>query len=97
MTAPVSRSSATLAPAVDACRTVIPDEMLAQVLSDPRQNRRPSRPGGEQYQFVESYRWIPSFGTGYILGIDGIALSLVVLTAVLVPLLLAFFYGNLEQ
>ena len=45
-------------------------------------------PGGEQYQFVESYRWIPSFGTGYILGVDGIALALVVLTAVLVPLLI---------
>lgn len=45
-------------------------------------------PGGEQYQFVENYRWIPSFGTGYILGVDGIALALVVLTAVLVPLLI---------
>ena len=45
-------------------------------------------PGGEQYQFVESHGWIPSFGTGYILGVDGIALALVVLTAVLVPLLI---------
>lgn len=45
-------------------------------------------PAGEQYQFVESRRWIPSFGTGYILGVDGIALALVVLTAVLVPLLI---------
>lgn len=45
-------------------------------------------PGGEQYQFVEDHDWIPSFGTGYILGLDGIALALVVLTAVLVPLLL---------
>ena len=45
-------------------------------------------PGGGQYQFVEDHPWIPSFGTGYILGLDGIALALVVLTAVLVPLLL---------
>jgi NADH-quinone oxidoreductase subunit M len=45
-------------------------------------------PAGAQYQFVEDHPWIPSFGTGYILGIDGIALALVVLTAVLVPLLL---------
>ncbi|MBX7450470.1 NADH-quinone oxidoreductase subunit M [Mycolicibacterium sp. 3033] len=45
-------------------------------------------PGGEQYQFVENYRWIPSFGTGYILGVDGIGLALVVLTAVLVPILI---------
>jgi NADH-quinone oxidoreductase subunit M len=46
-------------------------------------------PGGAQYQFVESREWIPSFGTGYILGVDGIALALIVLTAVLVPLLIA--------
>ncbi|OKH83970.1 NADH-quinone oxidoreductase subunit M [Mycolicibacterium sp.] len=45
-------------------------------------------PAGAQYQYVESREWIPSFGTGYILGIDGIALALVVLTAVLVPLLI---------
>ncbi|UXA19418.1 NADH-quinone oxidoreductase subunit M [Mycobacterium sp. SMC-4] len=45
-------------------------------------------PAGEQFQFVENYRWIPSFGTGYILGVDGIALALVVLTAMLVPLLI---------
>jgi NADH-quinone oxidoreductase subunit M len=46
------------------------------------------KPGGEQYQFVEDHTWIPTFGTGYILGVDGIALALVVLTAVLVPVLL---------
>ncbi|TPG32805.1 NADH-quinone oxidoreductase subunit M [Mycobacterium hodleri] len=45
-------------------------------------------PAGSQYQFVEDHAWIPSFGTGYILGLDGIALALVVLTAVLVPLLI---------
>nr|WP_040538749.1 NADH-quinone oxidoreductase subunit M [Mycolicibacterium tusciae] len=46
------------------------------------------QPTGNQYQFVESHTWIPSFGAGYILGIDGIALALVMLTAVLVPLVL---------
>ena len=45
-------------------------------------------PAGAQYQFVENRRWIPSFGTGYILGLDGIALALVVLSAVLVPILI---------
>jgi NADH-quinone oxidoreductase subunit M len=45
-------------------------------------------PRGAQYQFVESHPWIPSFGTGYILGVDGIALALVVLTTVLVPILI---------
>jgi len=53
------------------------------------------KPGGTQYQFVESHRWIPSFGTGYILGVDGIALALVVLTAVLVPLLMPAILASL--
>ena len=48
----------------------------------------PLAPPGPSGQFVEDHPWIRSFGTGYILGVDGIALALVVLTAVLMPLLL---------
>lgn len=44
--------------------------------------------GGDTYQFVEKRTWIPAFGAGYTLGVDGIALILVLLTTVLVPLLL---------
>jgi NADH-quinone oxidoreductase subunit M len=44
--------------------------------------------GGAAYQFVESHPWIPAFGAGYTLGVDGIAVVLVLLTAVLVPLLM---------
>ncbi len=55
------------------------------------------QPGGDQYQFVESHPWIPSFGTGYILGIDGIALALVVLTAVLVPLLIVAGWNDADD
>ncbi len=47
-----------------------------------------STAAGEQFQFVKSYSWIPSFGAGYTLGVDGIAVVLVLLTAGLVPLLL---------
>jgi NADH-quinone oxidoreductase subunit M len=43
---------------------------------------------GSPYQFVESHSWIPTFGAGYTLGVDGIAVALVLLTAVLVPLLI---------
>ena len=46
------------------------------------------RPGAEQYQFVENHAWIPAIGTSYNLGVDGIALVLVLLTAALVPLLM---------
>jgi NADH-quinone oxidoreductase subunit M len=43
--------------------------------------------GGPTYQFLESHSWIPAFGAGYTLGVDGIAVVLVLLTAVLIPLL----------
>ncbi|MFE7802037.1 NADH-quinone oxidoreductase subunit M [Nocardia sp. NPDC057440] len=45
-------------------------------------------PGGAQYQFVEDHEWIPAFGAGYTVGLDGIALVLVLLTTALVPLLI---------
>jgi len=54
-------------------------------------------PAGKQFQFVENHPWIPSFGTGYILGLDGIALALVVLTAVLVPLLLIAGWNDADD
>ncbi|OBH09883.1 NADH-quinone oxidoreductase subunit M [Mycobacterium sp. E1747] len=43
--------------------------------------------GGSTYQFVESHSWIPTFGATYSLGVDGIAVVLVLLTAVLIPVL----------
>jgi len=43
--------------------------------------------GHGTYQFVEYQHWIPAFGAGYSLGVDGIAMVLVLLTAVLIPLL----------
>lgn len=43
---------------------------------------------GERFQFVESASWIPAFGTRYALGIDGVALVLVLLTVLLAPVLL---------
>ncbi|OAK52800.1 NADH:ubiquinone oxidoreductase subunit M [Rhodococcoides kyotonense] len=46
------------------------------------------QPGGDDFQFVESQWWIESFGARYELGVDGIALVLVLLTTVLLPLLL---------
>ncbi len=44
--------------------------------------------GGAPYQLIESHQWIPAFGAGYTLGVDGIAMVLVLLTTVLIPLLL---------
>jgi len=43
----------------------------------------PSRAG--QYQFGERHNWIPQLGVSYAVGVDGIALVMVALSAVLVP------------
>src|SRR5690348_5266219 len=40
------------------------------------------------FQFVERHAWIPAFGISYAVGVDGISLLLVVLTAFLTPLAL---------
>ncbi|MEU6541327.1 NADH-quinone oxidoreductase subunit M [Streptomyces sp. NPDC047000] len=42
-------------------------------------------PGGARYQLTESHSWIKAFGVRYELGVDGIGVALVALTAVLMP------------
>lgn len=42
-------------------------------------------PDGDQYQLTESHAWIEDFGVRYELGVDGIGVVLVALTALLVP------------
>ncbi|MYU23811.1 NADH-quinone oxidoreductase subunit M [Streptomyces sp. SID8352] len=42
-------------------------------------------PGGDRYQLTESHAWIAEFGVRYELGVDGIAVALLALTALLVP------------
>jgi NADH-quinone oxidoreductase subunit M len=42
--------------------------------------------GGPRFQFQRVYQWIPQFGVHYAVGVDGIALVLIVMTAVLAPL-----------
>ncbi len=37
------------------------------------------------YQFSQTYQWIPALGASFAVGIDGIALTMVALSAVLVP------------
>jgi NADH-quinone oxidoreductase subunit M len=45
-------------------------------------------PSAPEFQFQETYAWIPAFGISYHVGIDGISLLLVVLTGFLTPLAL---------
>ncbi|HWH29053.1 MAG TPA: NADH-quinone oxidoreductase subunit M [Mycobacteriales bacterium] len=42
-------------------------------------------PDGDRFQFTQANDWIPTFGIQYAVGVDGIALVLIALVAVLVP------------
>jgi NADH-quinone oxidoreductase subunit M len=53
--------------------------------------------GGARFQLVESHRWIPAFGVRYALGVDGIALSLIALSAVLVPIVILASWWDAED
>jgi NADH-quinone oxidoreductase subunit M len=44
--------------------------------------------GGARYQFTETHQWIRVFGAHYALGVDGIGLTLVLLTAILSPVVI---------
>jgi NADH-quinone oxidoreductase subunit M len=51
--------------------------------------------GGPRYQFTETHDWIRTFGAHYAVGVDGIGLTLVVMTAILAPVVvLASWYDG---
>ncbi len=54
-------------------------------------------PASDAYQFVERYTWLPEFGISYHLGVDGISLLLVVLTAFLTPISLLCSWESIER
>jgi NADH-quinone oxidoreductase subunit M len=41
--------------------------------------------GGARFQFTQDYTWIKAFGAHYAVGVDGIALALILMTTVLTP------------
>jgi NADH-quinone oxidoreductase subunit M len=49
------------------------------------------------FQFVERYAWIPSFGISYAVGVDGISLLLVVLTAFLTPIAILSAWASVHR
>ena len=54
-------------------------------------------PSKGDFQLVESMIWIPDFGISYSLGLDGISLWLVMLTAFLTPLTLLSTFKAIER
>ncbi len=52
---------------------------------------------GPQFQLTETYAWIPQFGVSYAVGVDGIALSLIVMASVLTPICLLAAWNDLGE
>src|SRR5487761_1100343 len=53
-------------------------------------------PSGPDFQFSQSYQWIPAFGVHYAVGVDGIALVLIGLTAVLMPVVVLASWNDAD-
>jgi NADH-quinone oxidoreductase subunit M len=53
--------------------------------------------GGPAYQFTEQYSWIPQFGVHYAVGVDGIALVLIAMSAVLMPVVILASWHDADQ
>jgi NADH-quinone oxidoreductase subunit M len=54
-------------------------------------------PADPDFQFIENRVWLPQFGISYHLGVDGISLFLVVLTAFLTPLALLTSWPSVHK
>src|SRR5579859_5816688 len=54
------------------------------------------KPSGPDYQFTQTYQWIPAFGVHYAVGVDGIALVLIGLTAVLMPVVVLASWNDAD-
>jgi NADH-quinone oxidoreductase subunit M len=51
---------------------------------------------GPDFQFTQTYSWIPAFGVHYAVGVDGIALVLIGLTAALMPAVVLASWNDAE-
>ncbi|MET7467213.1 NADH-quinone oxidoreductase subunit M [Micromonospora sp. NPDC005686] len=52
--------------------------------------------GGDRFQFRESYPWIPNWGVKFTFEVDGIALVMLMLIAILVPLVILASWHDAE-
>jgi NADH-quinone oxidoreductase subunit M len=51
---------------------------------------------GPAFQFTQTYQWIPQFGVHYAVGVDGIALVLLLMTVVLMPVVVLASWNDAE-
>ncbi len=52
--------------------------------------------GGPRFQFTQTYQWIPQFGVHYAVGVDGIALVLILMSVVLMPVVVLASWNDVE-
>ncbi|UWM49744.1 NADH-quinone oxidoreductase subunit M [Streptomyces carpaticus] len=53
-------------------------------------------PGADRYQLTESLTWIRDFGVTYELGVDGIGVAMIGLTAILIPFLIGAGWNDAD-
>src|SRR5580658_2746441 len=53
--------------------------------------------GGPRFQFQQVYQWIPQFGVHYAVGVDGIALVLIVMSTILMPVVILASWNDVEE
>ncbi|WP_265445659.1 NADH-quinone oxidoreductase subunit M [Flexivirga meconopsidis] len=53
--------------------------------------------GQPQFQLTETHSWIPQFGVSYALGVDGMALALILMSLVLVPISLLAAWNDVPE
>jgi NADH-quinone oxidoreductase subunit M len=51
---------------------------------------------GPEFQFTQTYQWIPQFGVHYAVGVDGIGLVLIAMTAVLMPVVVLASWNDAD-
>ena len=56
-----------------------------------------TRGSSEQFQMVEQHEWIPQLGVSYALGVDGIALALILMALVLMPICLLAAWDDVPE
>ena len=56
-----------------------------------------TRGSSEKYQMVEQHEWIPQFGVSYALGVDGIAIALILMALVLMPVCLLAAWNDVPE
>jgi len=55
------------------------------------------KPGGDRFQFKESYDWIPQWGVSFTFATDGIALVMLALIALLMPIVILASWHDADE